>query len=179
MVARSRREPGLPPKCIKQVKTACMPRKFQDNLERPSTTCAQTVSPNSTKRRRSRCKASTRRPACRRSRQQGPPAGRTWSTLWRTAWPADRSCSPGLPGTDKTYLARTIVTKLRKRVKAAHPMQDSQRRQNLRRPTGCAVHVGEGDIHTFQILNVWWTSCGSCPTTTLPGPSNGTCAIRT
>ena len=26
-----------------------------------------------------------------------PPAGRTWPTLWRTAWPADRSCSPGCP----------------------------------------------------------------------------------
>ena len=106
MVAHIRRELGLPPKYIKQVKTDCVVRSSETTWSGSSTTRTQTVSPNSaTKRRRSRCEASTRRPVCRRSRQQGPPAGRTWPTLWRTAW----QDAPGADHRDQAVGAGEVV----------------------------------------------------------------------
>ena len=156
MVARIRRELGLPPKYIKQVKTDCvvlqgMPRKFRDNLERLVHNTYPDGKPKFRHEETTKPLRGKHAPPCMQAEPPARAAG--WTDV---ADPVAHCLAgrlvllTGLPGTGKTHLARTIVTKLRERGEVVHLISKTHSAvQNLgagaarRRPTtGCASTCG-------------------------------------
>ena len=142
MVARIRRELGLPPKYIKQVKTDCvvlqgMPRKFRDNLER----LVHNTYPDG-------------KPKFRHEETTKPLRGKTDVADAVAHCLAGRSLLlTGLPGTGKTHLARTIVTKLRERGEVAHLISKTHSAvQNL----GAGAKTADHWVRKYAWTGCWW-----------------------